>query len=132
MKVTTDKVKWLDGGFLPIYFCFCPSEKAWDREMKRLKIKDEPYPTTNGRCTTFFNLEGDVHDCIFVTIDSGIAKKFSRVQIEGVIIHEAVHVYQEALKSMGEEKPGIEMEAYSIQGIAMQLLNAYEEIIGYE
>ena len=99
--------------------------------MKRLKIVGEPYPTKNGCCSTFTNLL-EAKDCIIVTIDTELAKKHSRIEIEGLLIHEGVHVYQKALEWMGEDDPGIEMEAYAIQSITMQLINAYEETVGWK
>lgn len=47
-------------------------------------------------------------------------------QIHGLLLHEAVHIWQELKLKMGEEKPSVEFEAYSIQTIAQDLFAMYE------
>lgn len=45
------------------------------------------------------------------------------VTVAGMLVHEAVHVWQTARDDMMREpKPGIEVEAYSIQWISQQLM----------
>lgn len=41
---------------------------------------------------------------------------------QGLIIHEAVHIWQEIKNRMREDEPSIEFEAYSIQVISQDLL----------
>ena len=41
------------------------------------------------------------------------------------LVHEAVHVWQFICQHIGEQKPGIEMEAYGIEGITRGLIEAY-------
>ncbi|KCY47724.1 hypothetical protein J715_3367 [Acinetobacter baumannii 1571545] len=45
----------------------------------------------------------------------------------GLLLHEAVHVWQKVKKLMGEKEPSSEFEAYSIQSIAQDLFKMYEE-----
>ena len=45
------------------------------------------------------------------------------------IIHESVHIFQAAVKWVGEDKVGIEMEAYSIANISTNLLRDYHNAI---
>ena len=49
------------------------------------------------------------------------------IQIHGLLLHEAVHVWQELKIKMGEQSPGVEFEAYSIQRIAQDLFDMYED-----
>lgn len=51
---------------------------------------------------------------------------WSMVQIHGLLLHEAVHVWQETREKMGENNPSPEFEAYSIQAIAQDLFEMYE------
>lgn len=44
------------------------------------------------------------------------------------IIHESVHVFQAAMKYIGEDKVGCEMEAYSIATISTNLLKDYNAL----
>lgn len=120
----SDKVVWLERGWQPVYFGFCPSEKAWRREMKRLGAKGEPYPDSDGRCTTF---EHKGKTCILVTIRPGSEKKRSRVEIAGLLCHEAMHIWREIRTSIGELEPSSEFEAYSMQSIFQGLYQAFLE-----
>ena len=47
------------------------------------------------------------------------------VEICGVIVHEAAHVWQFICAEMGEDEPGHEFEAYSLQWIVHDLIEDY-------
>ena len=49
------------------------------------------------------------------------------LQIHGLLLHEAVHIWQRIKILMGEKEPSIEFEAYSIQRIAQDLFSMFEE-----
>lgn len=51
------------------------------------------------------------------------------IQTYGLLVHEAVHIYQEMIAKMREEDPSIEFEAYSIQKIAVDLFTTYNNKI---
>lgn len=50
----------------------------------------------------------------------------SLIAIHGLLLHEAVHIWQRSKLLMGEKEPSIEFEAYSIQRIAQDLFDMYE------
>jgi hypothetical protein len=47
------------------------------------------------------------------------------VEIAGILVHEAVHIWQEYCDFYGEDKPGREQEAYAIQFIAHELMTEF-------
>lgn len=61
-----------------------------------------------------------------VVLRSGHAQR-PLVEVFGLLVHEAVHVWQLWRDVVGEKEPGSEHEAYSIQGIAQRLMCRYEE-----
>lgn len=117
----TDRVLWLDRGWQPAYIGFCPSAAAWRREMRRMGVKNCPYPDSAGRCTSF-EKEGGL--TLIVTLGK-LPQNITRVQVAGLLCHEATHVWQEVRKNMGEASPSIEFEAYSVQAIFQSLYAAW-------
>lgn len=121
------RVIWCDRGWMPTYFGFCPSERAWRREMKLMGVKDDPppeYPTSDGKASQF--LEGG-KNCVLVTISERIDKKRDRLGVVGLIVHEAMHVWQHIRRDIGETEPSPEFEAYALQSISIQLCSAYSK-----
>ena len=47
------------------------------------------------------------------------------IEIAGILVHEAVHVWQAHCEDIGEDDPSAEYEAYSIQRIAQRLMESY-------
>lgn len=44
-----------------------------------------------------------------------------------LLAHEAMHVWRDLRKTVGEDKPSSEFEAYAIQHIISDLLDAYQK-----
>lgn len=119
------KIVWCDRGFYSVYIGFCPSARAWDQELRKLKMKDPPpYPakTSGARCSHFDAVSGRVMSLVTVA-DS--ADKCEKGEIIALIVHEAVHVWQRICDEIGERSPGQECEAYAVQSISQDLLYAY-------
>ncbi len=126
-KKAQSAVIWCDRGWQPVHFGFCPTKAAWKREVKRLGCPGEPYPSTAGGCTAF---ELDGKTCVLVTIRDGAEKRHCEVEVFGLLVHEATHVWQKIRDSIGEREPSIEFEAYSMQAIFQGLLSAWKETRG--
>lgn len=122
MKPAKDAhIIWLPKGWQPVQFGFCPSKRAWKKEMRRLG-NEEDYPQSAGRTCLFFKagVPG-----IVVTLNATKIQSCTRVEIAGILAHEATHVWQLIREQIGEESPGMEMEAYAIQAIFQGLYQAW-------
>lgn len=127
------KTVWLNrrvaasGPYLTL--CLSPEEHA--AAMRYLKIK-EPGPwmgSDHADASTHVCTNPDGHlACIVCLKDPGAR---SGVELAGILVHEAVHVWQNYAEHIGEDKPGVEQEAYAIQAISQELMQAYaDRIVG--
>lgn len=55
--------------------------------------------------------------------------EFSYEEMLGLIAHEAVHIWQNVVEAMEDDKPSDEFEAYSIQMICTDLFGEYRKYI---
>ena len=120
-------IKYIDKTLVlsPCYIGFCTTEKAFNKELKRLNVKGE-WPSFLGKyghATTHFIERGKDVTCI-VCLDS--TKRRTKVQVHALLVHEAVHVWQQIKKTMGESNPSEEFEAYALQNICQSLFELYE------
>lgn len=90
--------------------------------------KSDPWPEAAASTQTF---EQKGKTCIIVTMRPEAEKGVSRIQVAGLLAHEAVHVWQFIKKTIGETEPGWEMEAYSVQAIFQNLYRAWFDVRGH-
>ncbi|MFZ3192808.1 MAG: hypothetical protein WA154_06345 [Moraxellaceae bacterium] len=64
--------------------------------------------------------------CCYCIVQIGDTSAHSATAVYGLLVHEAVHIWQAALKNMNESEPSKEFEAYSVQRIAMDLFYMYD------
>ena len=119
-----DRVVWCNRGWFPVYYGFCPSKAAWDYEMKRLGGVGEAYPETDGRTCQYFHEESG-KTCLIVTLADRMDDVDDPIGVAGLIVHEAAHVWQLIRRHIGEEEAGMETDAYALQAISTELMNAY-------
>lgn len=115
-------MKWLGRSVIQSpYLTFCDSEKEFKQVVKHLKYST-PVPDwcgDGGKMHTF-EKSGSMPTCV-VCVTPDIYKRELGSAI-GLLIHEAVHVYQAMLSYMRESHPSKEFEAYSVQTISQQLI----------
>lgn len=128
----SENVDWLDRSLLqsPIEYTLCISEKQFNKLLKSMgiaKIKRPTYlSTTHANATAHFFESTDTNK-ERVIICLGRTEGVSEVQIYGLLVHEAVHVWQRVREILGEDHPAKEQEAYAIQRIAQSLIESYRE-----
>ena len=120
---------WMDRCLFenPYYVTLCTTVKQYERELKRMRIAKSERPgfTTNAASHAachFFSC--DVGRVAIVCLRKDKTK--DKHQHNALIVHEAVHVWQEVKDAIGERNPSPEFEAYAIQSIAQCLMTEFE------
>ncbi|CAD7023175.1 hypothetical protein REJC140_00118 [Pseudorhizobium endolithicum] len=127
--MSKDRVIWIDRGWQPVAIGFVPSQAAWDKEMKRVRMP-EPWPG-KAHCGGYTHLAvNDTTGEAIIYVIVFEASERNALEVISTIVHEAVHVWQFLCRHIGEDSPGIEMEAYGIQMITEGLINAYTSTQG--
>jgi hypothetical protein len=119
-----NRVVWIDRGWQPVEIGFCPSKAAWKHHARSMGLKDLPYPT-NAATSTRFTKPGA--DRVIVTLGKQADEPGrSRVEIAGLLCHEATHVWQAVREAMNDPgQPSVEFEAYAMQAIFQGLYQAW-------
>lgn len=109
----------------PYHYGLCRTEQAFQKELKRLKVPRDQWPTfidtAADACVHFFEQSNGE---LLAIVCLGSTKGRSKSEVQGLLIHEAVHVWQEIRRTLGEKEPSDEFEAYSVQTIAQKLIEA--------
>ena len=120
------KIDYIPIGAIPIHFGVTASEKAYEREMARLGIKDYgPWVSPGAFATThLFEHNSEVNGfnktVLICFKDVG---KF-RFANAAHVAHEAFHVTQFCFEAMQEDRPGEEVTAYLLQLIVESVLHS--------
>jgi len=125
------KPKWICRAIVesPYHIGLCINEASYLTELKRLKVplkNQEPWiPSNANACVHFFEQKKTKSLLALVCIEN--RKNKDPNGTVGLLIHEAVHIWQHIAEEIRETKPSDEFEAYSIQAIAQRLIAAYSE-----
>lgn len=119
------KVEWLDRRIAAPgpYLALCLSEEQFHAALAHCGILPGAAPflsTTHADATAHMltNKQGDL-TCI---VCLGTCEGRSGVEIAGLLVHEAVHIWQQYTERIGEAHPGAEQEAYAVQSISQELM----------
>jgi hypothetical protein len=108
------------------YYGLCTTEKQFHRELRKMNIDRAQWPefiaNEQSNATTHFFECNDKRAAI---VCMPIVKDRLGVEIAGLLVHEAVHIWQAHRDDIGEKQPASEQEAYGIQWIAQTLIHAY-------
>lgn len=115
----------------PYFFGLCKSEADFHRELRRLGLSRDEYPqwlggSAHAKICELTHLKTKRRLAI-VCIDAAANRKVKRkrCEIDGLLVHEAVHLWRWIKEDIGEREPSSEFEAYSVQHIAQELMYAY-------
>jgi len=125
------KVHWLSRRIAAPgpYLTLCTTEKQYLAAMKHMKVVTPgPWiktPHADATMHTLDHPDGGLACivCIRTTRSDGI-------EVAGLLVHEAVHIWQRYASHIGEYEPGTEQEAYAVQAISQELMESYAVQMG--
>lgn len=120
---------WCDRRIIvnPFHMGVCLTEEAFWRAMNYMKIPvgDRPpfisTPQANATLHTFSHTSGKQVALLCMRDWEGR----NPIEVAGLIVHEAVHLWQQVREYIGEKNPSSEFEAYSVQAIAQDLMQGF-------
>lgn len=117
------KVRWLDRRIACAgpYLALCLNEDQFRAACKHIRCAEPPPFTLNSWShATAHYFEGPRGLTVIVCLKDWSGR--NPVEVAGLLVHEAVHVWQEYADRIGERNPGREQEAYAIQAISQELM----------
>lgn len=106
------------------YLALCLSQKELDKILHKLGKSRGVFPVS-GACVLTLENQSTGELVALVCVSKKAQKNNNPVELAGLLVHEAVHVWQAYARDIGEEKPGDEQEAYAIQAVSQELLDEY-------
>lgn len=124
-------VRWLDRRIAAPgpYLALALNEEQFDAALKHMGVVNRPrfIATDAADATSHFLEQGGNVACVVCL--SGWDGR-DPIEVAGLLVHEAVHIWQQYAKNIGETHPGDEQEAYAVQAIAQELMAEFAYQIG--
>lgn len=113
-----------------VNYALCLDSKKFYAQLKAKGVDDPPLFISQGfnSATTHF-FEGDFSWVCLVCMDLVKSLAHTPIEIAGLLVHEAVHIWQKDCELRGEEEPSKEYEAYAIQIISQNLMWQYRDAL---
>jgi len=122
------KVTWLDRRIAAPgpYLALCLSEEQFHDALRHCGIPagSAPFLSSTHADATAHVMTNKQNNLVCV-VCLGSCEGRSGIEIAGLLVHEAVHIWQNYAERIGETHPGTEQEAYAIQSIAQELMAEY-------
>lgn len=122
---------WCDHALIinPYRMTVCRSEKAYKRALKDAGVKKSDrrdWVNEGAHATVHIIPKTKRHDHLaIVCIDCSCGP--TATQVIALLAHEAAHIWQRIRDHINEKSPSAEFEAYAIQNILGQLIEAYDQ-----
>jgi hypothetical protein len=117
-------IDYIDMGPWPGHIGFTMSERAFAKEMKRIRLdRDAPFLASgHALATTHYLMRSNELICI-IAMKPWKKRKHTRECVAGIIAHEATHVVQQMRETHSYNDPlGREAEAYLVGHIVQECL----------
>lgn len=122
-------VEWLDRALVDgPFLALCTSDAEYREAVAHMDVDGAgPWlnPGADATMHTFVTEAGNLACLVCL----GNTEGHTGPQVAAMLVHEAVHVWQQFRDSIGEKAPSSEFEAYSIQAIAQRLMEQYSRIL---
>lgn len=102
----------------------CLSEREYLKVLREFKQEPNGPWVMDGADATMHTLERKGKDDVCIVCLRAPAG-IDPVSVAGLLVHEAVHIWQKVRRGINEHDPSPEFEAYSVQSIAQQLMWEY-------
>jgi hypothetical protein len=110
--------------FLPLKLLVCVNESEYKAVMKKLDVSNyAPWLGVKARATVHKLDAPDNDFCCIVCIRT--REHHTPIDTAGVLVHEAMHIWQWYCDVHGEDSPASEQEAYAMQRIVQTLMELY-------
>ena len=112
------------------YLTLVTSQDEFDAVLRHFKMPlGTPYLSSARADATAHFFDNQRGDSVAV-VALGDTTGRSGVEVAGLLVHEAVHIWQTHRENIGETHPGREQEAYAVQSIAQELMAEYARRLG--
>jgi len=111
-------------------WCLCIDERAYEKVLSQMAKQGKRirwnFPEEPGHaiCQFVFGDNDEVDYCFVLLKETD-----NPVENATILVHEAVHIWQEYAKSIRENSPSDEFMAYTIQNITKRLFDAYKQAL---
>lgn len=121
------KVEWLDRRIARPgpYLTLCLTQEEFDAALKHCKVRSRPDWVSANADATAHHLSNPRGEAVVIVCMRDWETR-SGIEVAGLLVHEAVHIWQEYCEMIGEERPGREQEAYAVQSIAQELMAEFK------
>lgn len=124
--------RWLDRRIAAPgpYLTLVLSQEEYERAMRHCRIKHPGSWLKNSHAHATTNFLDNAKGELVAVVSLAEWKGRDPIEVAGLLVHEAVHVWQEYCSRIGEAAPASEQEAYGVQSIAQELLAEFARRMG--
>ena len=125
------KVNWLNRNLLVgSYLALVTTQAEFDQALRDLDLPVEGdvfvNPGSHATTHTYTDVKGSLASIVGLSMESAV--RVDSIDVAALLVHEAVHVWQNLESAAGKMGCfGSEGEAYAIQNISAQLMDAYSK-----
>lgn len=106
------------------YLTLCLSQAEFEHALRHLRVRGDIKGLNPGADVTTHHLTNPDGNLVCI-VCLGDTRDRDPLEVAGLLVHEAVHVWQEYAATIGERNPGHEQEAYAIQSISQKLMSEF-------